>query len=107
VLDVAAAYRVIGLTTSNNAFSASYNGPEIILGGGIWIAAGPNVRIVPRLDLGIGSFGGEGVSVQCPTSGCSNSTTSIANAPTHVIAFLGLGGYWNLNLGHKEPQPPR
>jgi len=107
VLDVAAAYRVIGLTTSNNAFSASYNGPEIILGGGIWIAAGPNVRIVPRLDLGIGSFGGEGVSVQCPTGGCSNSTTSIANAPTHVIAFLGLGGYWNLNLCHKEPQPPR
>jgi hypothetical protein len=99
ILDIAVAYRELGLAASNKAFSADYTGGEVIFGGGLWIKAGQSVRIVPRVDLALGSFGNQ--SVTCNSSaGCDINSGSggISNAPLHVTLFAGIGGYFNLDF---------
>jgi hypothetical protein len=100
VLDAALAYRQIGISSADNSFSASYSGGELVLGGGLWFKAGPSVRIVPRIDIGIGSFGDQ--TVQCNGGPCMNNAgSSVSNPQTHAIVFLGFGGYFNIDFVKK------
>jgi hypothetical protein len=98
ILDIAIAYRAMGLSASNQTFSASYSGAEVILGGGMWIPVGHSVRLVPRIDIAFGEFGSQSITCQ---GGCSvgDPGGSISSPPLHIVVFLGLGGYFNLDFG--------
>jgi len=76
---------------------ASASGLEFSLGAGLSIPAGP-IRLVPRANLGVGSF----------TSGKSKigsveSTRDIASIDrgTHTFFFIGLAAYYSLDIGQK------
>jgi hypothetical protein len=106
VLDIALAYRAIGLSSANNTFSASYNGAELIVGGGLWIKAGQYIRLVPRVDIALGTFGSQSIKCNGDPGLCMNSVggdpgTSVPSAPIHAIVFLGVGGYFNLDFARR------
>jgi hypothetical protein len=65
--------------------SASLTSPEFLLGAGIWIPIGQHVRLVPRVDLTLGSFSG---------------TDSNANNVSYGYAMMmfGVGGYYNIDF---------
>ncbi len=100
VIDIALAYRAMGISAGNGSFSADYSGEELIVGGGVWIKAGQYVRIVPRIDIGLGTFGGQSITCQGSAQNCANGDPggSVNNAPIHAIIFLGVGGYFNLDF---------
>jgi hypothetical protein len=103
VLDIALAYRAIGMSASNGTFSASYNGAELIVGGGVWIKAGQYIRIVPRIDIALGTFGSQSIKCNGDPGNCTGGDpgTSVSSAPIHAVVFLGLGGYFNLDFGRR------
>jgi hypothetical protein len=72
----------------------SESGLEFALSAGISIPAGP-IRLVPKLGLGVGSFG---------TETLNNVSSDITDKSTHVFVFLGLAGFYSLDFGAK-PEP--
>jgi hypothetical protein len=69
--------------------SASYSAPELLLGLGIWIPAGHTLRLLPEVTAGLGSF-------NLPND--PNNT----NTPGHGFVMLGLGGFFNIDLGSQK-----
>jgi hypothetical protein len=59
------------------------SGPELTLGGGLWIPAGRKLRLLPEASLGLGTF----------QQGPGQSTT-----PAHAFFMLGLAGFFNAEL---------
>jgi hypothetical protein len=77
---------------------SSASGLEFMLGAGLSIPAGP-IRIVPRANLGVGSFGSEKIT------GAGNQSREgdipSADRATHTFIFLGVALYYSLNFGAK------
>ena len=106
ILDVGVGYRWLGVSatdTTGAKLDTTYSGGEFLLGGGIWIKAGNSLRIVPRLDLGIGSFSNS--TTLTDLSGATQ-TNSTPGSVTHAIAFFGVSGDFNIDFGKKPPPQP-
>jgi hypothetical protein len=99
-IDIALAYRSAGFSASDGSISATFSGEEAILGLGVWIRAAQSIVIIPRMDAGIGSFGNQ--SIECNPACTQNTGSSVAASQTHVIFFLGVGGFFNLDFGAKK-----
>jgi hypothetical protein len=69
--------------------SATYNGPELELGAGIWIPIGSAIRLLPLATAGIGTF-------SPPTNG--GPAVSSQGNPGHAFFMLGLAGFYNIDL---------
>jgi hypothetical protein len=82
------------MTVSSSVASATLTSLEGMFGGGIWIPIGHSVRLVPRLDLGFGSFG-----VPAGLTGGDSSSQS-----SYLFANFNLAGYFNLDFGHPPPK---
>jgi len=103
--DIGLGSRSLSLSAKNLASGAmaesSATGLEFALGAGLSIPAGP-VRIVPRANLGAGSFSS--------TTGTNvNGTTTSGDIPsgqkaTHTFFFIGVALYYSLDFGAK-PEP--
>ncbi len=92
-------YRVYNATIASSASSAtnidvSKGGLEFMIGAGVHIRAGSHVRIVPKIEI---DFGGFSKTV---------ATASDVGAQ-HVFVFLGMGGYFDIDLDkHPIIEPP-
>ncbi len=64
----------------------SMNSGEFMLGAGMWIPAGSHFRIVPRVDMTIGSFSG------------TEWTGTTGAADGYAMFMLGVGGYYNIDF---------
>jgi len=71
----------------------SYSGLEFQIGVGLSIPAGP-IRLVPRANLGIGSFSSE------DAGGTSGSVPTLEKSG-HTFFFIGLAAYYSLDIGQK------
>lgn len=80
--------------TINSEGSAT--GLEFALGAGLSIPAGP-IRIVPRANLGVGSF-------SSTKEGSNSQDIPSANRATHTFFFVGVAAYYSLDFGAK-PEP--
>jgi hypothetical protein len=92
---------VAGPVLNRNSTSSTFRGGELELGAGAYIKAGNYVRFIPKVSFGIGTFGKQdyscsGTGTQCGTLG---DTTNDVTTATHTFIFLGLGGYYNYELG--------
>ena len=107
--DVGAGYRVLTSTVrveSSNASSnylelkEAYSGPELLLAAGIYIKVTEALRIIPKAQVGLGTF--SNVSGTCDGSGAGYLATcqarvsdgSVAATAGHTFVFLGIGGYF-------------
>ncbi len=81
---------------------SSANGLEFALGAGLSIPAGP-VRIVPRVNFGVGSFA-TGTSPNPTTPPTAEGDIPEKDRATHTFVFLGLALYYSLDFGSK-PAP--
>jgi hypothetical protein len=78
----------------------TFTGAEFLLAAGIYIKVSEALRLIPKAQLGFGSF--KSVSSTCTGSGngnskeCSafNSSDTIPNTAGHTFVFLGIGGYF-------------
>ncbi len=106
LFDGSLAYRWLIFTEQpSGAQSTSYTfgGAELMVGMGLWIKVGSAFRIVPRADVGFGSFSNQSCSGDpafCPPS----LSSTVPNTAGHVFAFLGVGGYFNVDFGKKQAQ---
>ena len=88
-------------------YETSVKGLEFSIGAGVSIPAGP-IRIVPRLNTGVGSF--SSVKGTCsPASACTNLVSGeqdiqSANRAVHYFFFIGVALYYSLDFGAK-PEP--
>jgi hypothetical protein len=73
------------------AQAANYNGVELLLGAGVWIPIGSNVRLLPLATVGLGTFA-------TPTNGPTPTASNQPSPPGHAFFMLGLGGYYNADL---------
>ncbi len=90
---------------TSTTLDETFSGVEGKLGAGLMIPAGKIIRVVPEAALNIGSFssvksncsavGGEFVG-QCFQDG------SIASTATHTLFWIGMGIYFNADLGSKK-----
>ena len=94
-------YRWLIGSTSFGGTDAStvYNGGELSLGAGIFIKAGNSLRIIPKVNFGIGQFSTADTS--CSGTLCSGNTTASLSLEQafHTFIFLGVGGFYNIDLG--------
>lgn len=74
----------------------STTGLEFALGAGLSIPAGP-IRLVPRANLGVGSF-------SSVSNGSRSQDIPSADRATHTFFFVGLAAYYSLDFGAK-PEP--
>ncbi len=90
---ISATFQQGGVTSEQSA-----KGLEYTIGAGISIPVGP-IRLVPRLNLGLGSFS----SVDDKRGGPQTASGDIpsSNRQTHAFVFLGLAGYYSLDFGKK------
>jgi hypothetical protein len=74
----------------------SATGLEFSIGGGLSCPVGP-IRLVPRANLGVGSFSSQ------KTKGATDNSSDIAsgNRATHTFFFIGLAAYYSLDLSKK------
>ena len=82
--------RWYNFTTTNGDGSTTvshYPTAEGILGLGLWIPAGSSLRLLPKVDVGLGTF-----------SPAGQDSTQASNTPGHAFFMLGLGGYYNLDF---------
>ena len=80
-----------GVQTSS---SLSLSGGEFLIGAGVHILAARTFRIIPKVELGIGSFGKASV---CDGNGTCVDATNF-QASSHALVFIGVGGYYNIDL---------
>jgi hypothetical protein len=95
-------------STGANFFQLAnkYEADEFELGLGVYIRATPRFVLIPKVTASIGSFSSGSSTCTAGGSGvCSASSTSFALAPgsnpdtaTHTFFFIGVGGYYNLDL---------
>jgi len=82
LIETGLGYRVLGASSGPTALDSG----EFLLGAGMWIPAGSRLRIVPRVDMTVGSFSGTDW----------NGTTSVAYG--YAMFMLGVGGYYNVDF---------
>lgn len=73
----------------------SLSGAELVLGAGVHILLARMFRVIPKVQLGLGSF----TKPSCTTSsGTCVVNEANFNSTPHAIVFVGLGGYYNIDL---------
>jgi hypothetical protein len=87
------------LSGTNATLEASARGLEFMLGAGISIPAGP-IRIVPRANIGVGSFSSQKSSGGQTAANVSREIPSTDRA-AHTFFFVGVAAYYSLNFGSK------
>jgi hypothetical protein len=100
--------KVADTSTDANFFQIAnkYEGNEFEIGLGIYVRATRNFVLIPKVTASIGAF--DTLTSTCTsggTGGCSSSAMANQNAPsaltdtsTHTFFFIGVGGYYNLDL---------
>jgi hypothetical protein len=101
--EIGVGYRwLIGTQEANGtSISSVLRGGELGLGAGMFIKAGNSLRIIPKVNFGVGSF--SKADATCSGNGCGAITTAssdINDTGLHTFIFLGVGGYYNLDFGH-------
>jgi len=105
LFQVGIGYRVLSFTNTvqlpgvlggvTEPVGQSVHSPEGMLGGGVWIPIGHRVRLVPRIDVGFGSF---------------DLASTVAGSPSESSTYgfinFNLAGYYNLDFGHPPAPPP-
>jgi hypothetical protein len=71
-------------TVGNVTTSNSFNSGELMLGAGLWLPVASVLRLLPKITVGLGSFGPPG-----PDSGPSVG---------HAFWMLGLSAFYNLDF---------
>ena len=90
------------IRATGSTAEASATGLEFQLGAGISIPAGP-VRIVPRANVGAGSFSSE--KGTGPNGETVSRDIASGNKATHTFFFIGVALYYSLDFGQKvEPE---
>jgi hypothetical protein len=94
--DVGIGYRTFNskVTVAGLEDSRNVNGADFLLGVGMHFKVGKLLRLVPKADLGLGSFSSE-------RSGSvlgGSATTNFSDSQGHSFFWLGLGGYFDINL---------
>ncbi|WP_394827082.1 hypothetical protein [Pendulispora albinea] len=89
--DIGVGYRSFSVeqTAAGVKRNTDANSAEFLVGIGMHFKAGNVLRLVPRIDLGVGSFGSTGTSV---------SGSKLNDNESHALWMLGLGGYFDINL---------
>jgi hypothetical protein len=77
--------------------SVSASSIDGVLGVGLSIPAGP-IRLVPKLNVGVGKFSSTTTTARGNTV---DKDVASEDRDTHVLAFIGLAAYYNLNFGAK------
>lgn len=72
--------------------TVEYSGPEFLVGIGLWLKLGKWLRLVPKAEVGVGSFSNK--TVTCT----DNCTVPDLEKATHTFGLLGLAGYYNLDF---------
>ena len=91
-LDVSGSNAIASGKTSDSASSADF-----LVGIGMHFKAGKILRLIPKIDASIGSFGDT-------KSGSLNASTS--DSSTHVLWTIGLAGYFDINLDKRAAAAP-
>lgn len=84
LLELGGGYRHTAITdtfASAPPTSYSFNGSEVVFGAGAWIPIGAYVRVVPRVDVTIGSL-----------------TDPRGNSDSFWVLSTGVSGYFNLDF---------
>lgn len=76
--------RFYNFSSGAGGTSNSYSAAELELGAGIWLPIGKSLRLLPKVDLGAGSFTPPGTSASSSTAKTS-----------HLFTMLGVGGYYS------------
>jgi hypothetical protein len=92
---------LIGTVESGStSISAVDRGGELNIGAGAYIKAGNSIRIIPKVNFGIGAFTKADSTCTGTCAGFTGqSGQDVSNTATHTFIFLGVGGYYNLDLG--------
>ncbi len=79
----------------NASISGSVSGGEFLIGAGVHILAARMFRIIPKVEVTIGSFG----KPTCDATGarCIVNEANF-NSSSHAFVFIGVGGYYNIDL---------
>lgn len=93
-------YRVYTVTTAGSTTDVSNSGLEFMLGAGIHVRAGKYVRIVPKIEIDFGGF-----SKEASVGGAAGTAASQVSA-NHAFIFLGLSGYFDIDLDKHPIEPP-
>jgi hypothetical protein len=109
--EVGVGYRILSQTTQATLGNVSlesaptYTGSELLLGAGLFIKAGTSVRILPKATFGLGSFSKQSgkcdpaLPIACVSGGSNpDDSRSIPNSSAHAFIFLGVGGFYNIDL---------
>jgi hypothetical protein len=102
LFQIGVAYRLltlnanVGLLDESNpgqTLAQTVHSVEGMLGAGFWIPIGQHVRLVPRVDLGFGSFD------------LSNTALEEGSSSTYAFVNFNLAGYYNLDFGSPPSAP--
>lgn len=102
--DIGIGYRKFSVdgTAGGRTESSDASSPEFLLGLGMHFKAGKILRLVPKLDVGAGSFGDDRVT--------SGGITSSTGDRSHAFVTIGLGGFFDIDLDKRSsvsnPAPP-
>src|SRR5262249_22312499 len=94
-------YRSISqkITISGGGSSAdlteSLSGAELVLGAGVHILLARTFRLIPKISVGLGAFSHP--SCDSSSGNCSIDESRF-NTASHAFVFIGLGGYYNIDL---------
>ncbi|MBX3187916.1 MAG: hypothetical protein KF819_12910 [Labilithrix sp.] len=90
------------LRASTYTRETTVRGLEFLFGVGVSIPAGP-VRLVPKINISVGSFSSRTVVENARTDERDLSPTGRS---VHAVFFIGLGGYYSLDFGSKPGASP-
>jgi hypothetical protein len=81
---------------------ATFTAPEFLMGAGVWIHAGNWLRIIPKANVGLGTFNNFDFSCSatgsqmCPAG--ASSSGSVPNTSGHAFFLLTVNGYYEIPL---------
>jgi hypothetical protein len=76
-------------------FTESLSGAELVLGAGVHILLARTFRLIPKVSVGLGAFSHP--SCDASSGNCSIDESKF-NTASHAFVFIGLGGYYNIDL---------
>ncbi len=97
-------YRVYSANIAGSTASdVSNSGLEFMVGAGVHVRAGKYVRIVPKIEVDFGGF-----SKDVTVGGSSTTTGTSGNqvSANHAFIFLGLSGYFDIDLDKHPLEGP-
>ncbi len=95
LMDLGLGYRALSLKIQDDSYN--YGGLEIHLGAGVPVKAGEHVRIIPKIEWNYGLFSSDTGQLKGSGTTAFNSTID-----GHSFFFIGVGGYFNMDLDKKS-----